>query len=271
MAVINLERQTIGECMVDHVIIRDYGLEYDWNHSLPLDLTYGTPICQWVIKAALRDCAYVGNAGLADRFLRTGIDFGKEFIATLMHAALEENHTNCLALFVRWMNEDHETAANKMAEESCTPNDYATYRCRMQESRVMTLGALLDARLWRGPADLTKLVLETYLDNLDDLTWVHGCNATKILEAVPVKMYMLLSRKECFKYLRSNDMPAGVYTMLLRRLQIESEGNPIMVEIKAGGKSFNVYEDILCHWSPYFQGLSRHAWSDRGKVDFGDI
>ncbi|BCS23159.1 BTB/POZ domain-containing protein [Aspergillus puulaauensis] len=90
-----------------------------------------------------------------------------------------------------------------------------------------------------------------------------------IRRALQEEWALLLSREQCFKFLEMG-MPPKIRASMFKNLRaIDHNMPPDSILIKTDGEPVVAHKDILCYWSKYFAGLSRHAWADNGAVDFG--
>ncbi|KAL6231632.1 hypothetical protein BDW75DRAFT_243726 [Aspergillus navahoensis] len=112
----------------------------------------------------------------------------------------------------------------------------------------------------------TNLLLGPYIHCLAKVDWgkSHDYDANVLNSATDTHLANALTRAQAIDYLDVHLPPAAQRAMFRRLALPDGE----IIKMTTCGMRFSAHRDILCYWSRYFQGLSRHNWADNEWVDF---
>lgn len=214
----------------------------------------------------LRHAAAYGEMAMVQHILSNEDHVTPKVLETAICAAARENRLDTVEMLVTHL----------MALEKGHPRDgwgsaergrYAT----LDEQRLDAVGMAFtfwpSKTLIHGQRILLglffKLVHAVYVATPD-------CeDVVAIKRAIDEEWALLLPRDQCFKFLDLG-MPPKIRASLFKNLRIVDRGMPPdTILIKTVEGPVVAEKDLLCYWSKYFAGLSRHAWADSKAVDFG--
>ncbi|RDW87062.1 BTB/POZ domain-containing protein [Aspergillus mulundensis] len=141
----------------------------------------------------------------------------------------------------------------------------------IEARRMLTIEPPLKEALEEKWDEGINLLLPAYIQCLADVDRGNSqdYNANILSLATVDHLVHAMTRPQAISYL-DVDLPPIARRAVFRRLQVPDGGDGGMIEIKCGETKFSAQQDLLCYWSGYFQGRTRHGWLDSSAVDFGD-